>query len=56
MPFTRYPSGLAISAGIWVGFGYFFNGWVEENDRILLKRMTAFESSRARRLLLAEEE
>ncbi|GMG35263.1 unnamed protein product [Ambrosiozyma monospora] len=45
-PLFHYPQAFLISGGAWVGFGYLFNSWVENNDRLLALRLEKLKKTR----------
>lgn len=47
LPFSYYPMGYIFSAGFWVGIGYFFENWKENNDRLLNKRIENLHKMRS---------
>nr|ODV96018.1 hypothetical protein PACTADRAFT_2320 [Pachysolen tannophilus NRRL Y-2460] len=49
LPLQTYPMGYIYSGGFWVAFGYAFNMWDQNNDRLLAKRLENLQEARARR-------
>ncbi|ODV85543.1 hypothetical protein CANARDRAFT_28325 [[Candida] arabinofermentans NRRL YB-2248] len=45
-PLTYYPLGYVYSGGFWLGVGYYYDGWVEQNGLLLERRMRKLKETR----------
>ncbi|GME69578.1 unnamed protein product [[Candida] boidinii] len=48
-PLLHYPLAFGYSAGFWVGFGYLFESWVDNNNKLLERRVEKLKEARAAR-------